>query len=129
MPCDPSGKWLGRPVSVTGQLAGNRDLSVDEFAWLGNDGLVFAADEKGGTPLHQVFLSSPGTIVTQGGDGTATTLSTSRDGQEIAYLGAALNRPAEVFTCARDLRSAVARNVSHANDALLAELDLPGRRA
>jgi dipeptidyl aminopeptidase/acylaminoacyl peptidase len=125
VPCDASGKWLGRPESVTGQLAGNKDLSVDEFAWLGNGSLVFAADEKGGKPLHQILLSSPGTIVTHAGDGSAGDLSTSRDGQEIAYLGAAMNRPAEVFTCAHDLRSAVARNVSRANDALLAELDMP----
>jgi dipeptidyl aminopeptidase/acylaminoacyl peptidase len=125
VPCDPSGKWRGRPVSVTGQLAGNKDLSVDEFAWLGNDCLVFAADEAGGKPLHQVFLSSPGTIVTQGNHGTVTAPSTSLDGKEVAFLSAALNRPAEVFTCERDLRTAVARSVSSVNDSVLAELDLP----
>ncbi|HLJ93634.1 MAG TPA: S9 family peptidase [Gemmataceae bacterium] len=122
---DPSGGLRGKAVSVTGQLSGKRDLSVDEFAWAGNDSLVFTADEGGQKPLCQVFLRSPGTIAWQGGHGAVSSLSVSRDGKGLAFLSATLSRPAEVFAGESDLGSRVTRNVSQANDALLGELDLP----
>jgi dipeptidyl aminopeptidase/acylaminoacyl peptidase len=123
--CEASGAWRGKPASLTGKLPGDKDLSADEYAWAGNDELVFAAEEKARKPLFAVFLSSPGTLVTHGGHGNATSVSASRDGSRLAYLESSLSRPADVYSCEGDLRTAVARNLSQANEALLAQLDLP----
>ncbi len=122
---DPSGAFTGKPKSVTGDLAGKLDLSAHDFIWTDNDRIVFLADYNGHTPLFQVFVSSPSTIVRLGGEGMNGALSASKDGKRIAFTNALMSRPAEVFVCDGDLRSAVAINVSHANDKLLAELDLP----
>ncbi|HMC90313.1 MAG TPA: prolyl oligopeptidase family serine peptidase, partial [Gemmataceae bacterium] len=119
---DASGAWRGQPRSVTAKLA--KDLSADEYAWAGNASLIFTADEQARKPLFQIYLDATDSgVVTQGGHGTASALSTSRDGKSIAYLSAKLDQPNEAMVAETDLRSAVARDVSHANDMLLASLD------
>jgi dipeptidyl aminopeptidase/acylaminoacyl peptidase len=126
--CDSGAAFKGQPRSLTRELTGKTDLSVDEFAWAGNDKLVFTADENGLKPLFQVFPSAPPgekAVVTQGGPGARSNLSIDREGKQIAFTLALMSQPAEVLTCGSDLRSSVAQNISHANDKLLAELDLP----
>ena len=122
---DPGGTFTGRPRSITDSLAGKKDLSVDEYCWAGANNLVFAADANGRRPLFQVFPSEAGTVVTMGGLSMATSVSASRDGKRVVFSESAMDRPAEVFACGGDLRSPVSVNLSHANDKLLAELDLP----
>jgi dipeptidyl aminopeptidase/acylaminoacyl peptidase len=125
VPCDPGGAFTGKPQSLTADL----DLSVAEFAWVGDDGLVFAADEKALQPLFLVRTSSPGEAVKlPPSEGANSNPSVSRDGTVLAFSNARLDRPAEVFVLAgdqRDLRGGPATNLSRANDALLAELDMP----
>lgn len=123
--CDAGGSFAGQPKAITQDLAGGMDVSVDEFVWAGSDSLVFAADHKGNRPLFQVSPSSPTTIVTQDGPGARASLSAARDGKEIAFSNALMSQPPEVFTCGGDLRGSAAKEISHANDKFLAELDLP----
>jgi dipeptidyl aminopeptidase/acylaminoacyl peptidase len=131
--CDVSGGFRGKPWSVTHELASKTDLSVDEFVWTaglgsGEVSLIFAASEMGLQPLFQVFPwaeSERRPVVTQGGLGFKASLSASLHGKQIAFSHALMNQPPEVLTCGSDLRSSVAQNISHANDKLLAELDLP----
>jgi dipeptidyl aminopeptidase/acylaminoacyl peptidase len=130
--CDSSGAFKGKPRSVSGELTGKGDLSVDDYAWgefgrPGNYNLVFSADENGAKPLFQVFpFAAPQekAVVYFGGPGAKGNLSASREGKQIAYTIAFMNQPPEVETCGSDLRNAIVHRLSHANDKLLAELDL-----
>ncbi|HEY7326999.1 MAG TPA: S9 family peptidase [Gemmataceae bacterium] len=131
--CDASGSFKGQPRSVTRELTGKKDLSVDEYIWAefvdpGKYSLIFSADENGSKPLFMVFPFEPPqakSVVTQGGTGTKASLSADREGKRIACTLALTNQPPEVLACGSDLRSSVAQNISHANDKLLAEFDLP----
>src|SRR5579875_2821411 len=130
---DASGTFQGTPRSVSGELSGKKDLSVDEFVWgqFGNTGkysLIFTADENGSKPLFMVLPSEPQqakTLITQGGSGTKASLSADREGKKIAFTLALMNQPPEVLLCSSDLRSSAMQPISHANEKLLAELDLP----
>jgi dipeptidyl aminopeptidase/acylaminoacyl peptidase len=132
--CDAGGAFKGQPRSVTRELAGKNDLSVDEFVWAefvqpGQHSLIFTADEQGSKPLFMVFPFEPPqakSVVTHGEEGIRAGLSASRFGKQIAFTRAFMNQPPEVATCGSDLNnSSLVRNLSHANDKLLAELDLP----
>ncbi len=130
--CDSGGAFKGKPRSVSAQLSGKNDLSVDEYVWgefvdPGKFSLIFTADEGGSKPLFMVFpFESPEakSVVSRGGTGTESSLSASREGKQIAFTRALITQPPEVETCGGDLRSSVVHNLSHANDKLLAELDM-----
>jgi dipeptidyl aminopeptidase/acylaminoacyl peptidase len=129
--CDSSGAFKGKPRSITRELTGKNDLSVDEYVWAefvepGKYSLIFAADENGAKPLFQVFPFEPPqakSVATQGESGSRANLSASRDGKQIAFTRAFMNQPPEVGTADYFLNNV--RYVSHASDKLLAELDLP----
>jgi dipeptidyl aminopeptidase/acylaminoacyl peptidase len=121
----PDGTWEGRPQSATGQLS-DRDVSADEFVWAEGGALVFAADYGGCKRLFQAWPGSHGdAVVTSGLRGAVLSLSASRDGHRLVLAQATLDRPAEVFAVAGDLRTSAPEKISHVNDALLAKLDRP----
>jgi dipeptidyl aminopeptidase/acylaminoacyl peptidase len=129
--CDAGGAFKGKPRSVSGELTGKGDLSVDEyvgseFGGSGKYSLIFTADEDGLKPLFQVFPFAPHekAVVYQGGPGTKGSLSASSEGKQIAYTHALMTHPPEVETCGSDLRNTIVRSLSHANDKILAELDM-----
>jgi dipeptidyl aminopeptidase/acylaminoacyl peptidase len=132
--CDSSGALKGKQRGVSGKLAGKSDLSADEYVWAafvspGEFNLVFAADEEGLKPLFTVFPSSPpeqgqpGAVASFGTEGSRASLSTSQGGKQIGFTRAFMNQPSEVGTADSFLKNAI--YISHANDQLLAELDLP----
>jgi len=122
--CKPDGSFDTTPRSVTGELV--KDLAVGEFEWVGNDKLVFSADELGSNPLFQCWLETRDkAVVTAGSPGVHSALSVSRDGKRLAFLNALVTRPGEVFTCGTDLRIDVPRMLSKANEELLSQLDAP----
>jgi dipeptidyl aminopeptidase/acylaminoacyl peptidase len=126
--CDPSGAFSSRPRSATDPSGGKdtpKDLSVTEFTWAGQDDLAFTADERGSTPLFQISVSHPGAVATVVGLGANSSISASRDGRRFACLLAEMTHPPEVITGDGELSTGLAGNISHANDPLLAELDLP----
>jgi dipeptidyl aminopeptidase/acylaminoacyl peptidase len=125
---DDGGAFKGKPKSVTSGV----DLSVDEFIWAtvwgrrgAGPGLVFAADDQGSRPLHAVAPNGD-VFLTSDTAGTHGSLSTSADGKRIAFTVSKLTAPAEVYldTFAQ-AKGKEAVQLSHANDKLLAELDLP----
>jgi dipeptidyl aminopeptidase/acylaminoacyl peptidase len=120
---DSSGAWKGEPHSLTGKL----DRSVEDYVWLDDDMLVFTADDGGSTPyflIHNVRAAP--NVHSFSYNGAFSALSASPATGQFAFLEANMNRPAEVFAAERphppDYRS---QNISHANDKLLAELDMP----
>jgi dipeptidyl aminopeptidase/acylaminoacyl peptidase len=117
----PSGAFKSKPKSVTGDFPDNLDLSVHDFAWSHNPAgeIFFLADSNGHTPVFVMRLSSPRECKKMWGEGMSSSLSAGISG--LAFANAKMDRPAEVFF----LANGTVTNLSHANDKLLAELDMP----
>ncbi len=129
--CNGSGAFKGEPRHVTHELPAFHDFSVDEYVWAafgrpGSYGIIFTADQLGSKPLFMVFPAEPKakSLVIQPG-GTKGSLSADREGKKIAFTNALMNQPPEVLTYDISQGRPDAPNISHANDKLLAELDLP----
>jgi dipeptidyl aminopeptidase/acylaminoacyl peptidase len=116
---DASGTFKSKPKSATSGI----DRSAESFVWLGNSSLVFSADDDGSTALFSVPAA--------GGDahryrvpGQNGSLTASNDGKVLGWTNAALDHPNEVNVATDVTPSELnERNVSRANDKLLAELD------
>jgi dipeptidyl aminopeptidase/acylaminoacyl peptidase len=126
--CDPSGAFQGKPRNVTGQF----DRAVDEFVWTENDRLVFTADDNAANPLFELVLADHRQPIKLPSPAMNASPSVGH-GPELVFTNAAMDHPAEVFALALtrggfggdDRSLAQPRNLSHANDQLLGELDLP----
>jgi dipeptidyl aminopeptidase/acylaminoacyl peptidase len=122
---DESGAFQGKPRSVTEPFDG----SPDGFAWSG-DGkkIYFSADQKATQPIFSVSVED-GKVERVLPGGMNAALSIGGNGKYLAFTQAALDRPAEVYLV--DLsengagRPAKKVQLSHANDKLLAKLDMP----
>src|SRR5262245_61793150 len=118
--CRPDGTLAGKPKNITGGL----DRSVDEFAWAGNAEIAYAADNSGKKTLILTPVSGEGKdYAALPLDGASSSISVAADGRTYAFTNARLDRPAEVFVGTRGTGLPI--DVSHANDALLGELDRP----
>jgi dipeptidyl aminopeptidase/acylaminoacyl peptidase len=123
---DASGAFKGSPRSVTAAFDG----WPDSFVWLGNDTLIFAAEEKATAPVFTVALNGQGGTATKRITGaTNGALSIAQPPVnapaapvKLAFTRVAMDMPAEVFISEGFNRP---RNLSMANAKLLAELDLP----
>ncbi len=131
--CKPDGMFVGTPKIVTenqhiaamnGKPVFKTELSVSEFAWQYNRYLTFVAEADGRTFIH--YLRDDGSIGRESlENGSASSLTFSTSGRVAAYAHVSMSSPAEVRTMNWVSGSQVNAMVSHANDALLAELDLP----
>jgi dipeptidyl aminopeptidase/acylaminoacyl peptidase len=111
-----SGAWNGKPRSVTADF----DSSPGSFVWSPvSESNFFTAEEKATSPIYSVDVQN-GKVVKAGYEHTNGDVSITRDGNIVVFTQAALNHPAEVYVGDHPIV-----NISHANDALLAELDLP----
>jgi dipeptidyl aminopeptidase/acylaminoacyl peptidase len=125
VPTDESGAFQGKPKSLTADF----DSSVGAPVWLpDNKSVLFSYEDKGATTLGLASEEGEPSRVLRGGFITAPSLSS--DGKVLTFLQAAMNHPPEVFAAdgpfrKNDARPILSRNVSQANAALLAELDLP----
>ncbi|MBX9787998.1 MAG: S9 family peptidase [Pirellulales bacterium] len=102
-------------------LTANFDRSVEAFVWRpDSQGFVFTAEEDASSPIFTVRLSGekPQRVVT---GGSHSALSVGSDGR-LACTRASLTSPPEVFVIDNNGQ---AKNLSQANTALLAQLDLP----
>ncbi|HBI42278.1 MAG TPA: S9 family peptidase [Planctomycetales bacterium] len=100
--------------------------STTDFAWYAG-GVALTAEENGLAPVFFTYSDGGGVFkVTE--DGTYTSLTCDRHMNTLALTRVAMSQPAEVFCARRDqdaMENPVPINVSHANDKLLAELDMP----
>lgn len=122
--CDPDGTLKGEPTNLTG----DRDISIYEYLWI-DDGFLFTIDEEGHVPIYRLTPPAEGKSgkwkvarQKQLGDGVNGSLSVSASGENLAYFNVRMTRPSEVFV---SLDLGKGKNLSHANDELLARLDLP----
>ena len=111
--------WTSRTASPS-----NFDASVDSFVWAAdNKSLFFTAEEKAGTAIFTVALKDHKVRKFLDG-GTNNSISLDKEGTMLAFSREALDRPAEVFVTRLDGKPA-AKDLSHTNAKLVAELDLP----
>jgi dipeptidyl aminopeptidase/acylaminoacyl peptidase len=121
--CDEGGafrKLVGSLSKVTGH-------SVNDFTWAANERLFFTTDDEGRVPLFSVKTNKE--LTRHSGSGTNGNLSATSN--RLAFTNAALGHPPEVMMASlnRDesgdaISLGKSTNLSHANDKLLAELDL-----
>jgi dipeptidyl aminopeptidase/acylaminoacyl peptidase len=120
---DASGTFLRKPQNLTTGFTG----APEDVHWGVVEGgsLFFLAEEKASTPVWEITLSGdmPATLGRRPERGTNGSLSISRNGTFLAFTKAALDHPQEVHVLSLVRDPSV--NVSRANAALLAELDLP----
>ncbi len=117
--CNEDGSFAGKPKNFTASY----DLSADEYVWLKNDEVLFVADLHGEKAIRTILASGGSTHVPWGG--MSTSFSVSHAGDRIAFASATLSGPPEVVAGFPGHKPGGLSVISHANDQLLAELDLP----
>jgi dipeptidyl aminopeptidase/acylaminoacyl peptidase len=122
---DAGGAWKGKPRSITPDF----DSSPQSFVWTGDgSALVFTAEQTAASPIFSMTVRD-GRLRTLSRGGTNQALSISDQGRTLAFLRVAMDQPAEVFVMhgafTPDGAAETPKNISRANAALLAELDLP----
>ena len=97
------------------------DQWVSEFAWApDNDTIYFTATEKIGQPIFKTSISSP--KVEKVADGDFASLGVTPEGKAIIATKTSMTAPNEVYSIAT--ADGTLSQLTHANDALLAELDM-----
>jgi dipeptidyl aminopeptidase/acylaminoacyl peptidase len=121
----PDGTFEGKPENLTAA----RPESVNEFTWVDGSRFVYTADSSAmvrafaGHVEKKEFSSFQGIGASDLGSGSLSGYTFSSGGKSYAFAHAMMARPAEVFATTAEAGNPI--NLSHANDALLAELDLP----
>lgn len=120
--CNPDGSLTSKPESLTDWLPPANDLSINEFIWTPKGEFDFIADSQGQQFLYHMWLDhSLGKY--DFGVGSVFNVTAAKTGDTIAYIKAAMGHPPEVYVKVFGMKKDPF-NLSHANDALLAELDL-----
>ncbi len=118
----PDGTFAGKPINATAQ----RDLSVGEIVWRGNDSLAFIAESGGRNFIFYTTPAADGAITQEPlAFGSAGSLSYSTDGKQFAFTHVSLSAPADVWAGSTATGKLIEAKLSNANDTLLAELDRP----
>ncbi|MBI4467248.1 MAG: S9 family peptidase [Acidobacteria bacterium] len=99
--------------------------SVDDFVWAPDSAsFYFTASVGAASPIYRVSLADRSVRAVVANTNNSN-LRLSADGGTLVFTRQTMNRPAEVF--AADSQSGEARQLSHVNDKLIAELTLnPG---
>ncbi len=97
------------------------DQWVESFAWAPDSNTIyFIAPEKAEEPVFKTSVSNP--HVTKVLGGTNGDLSVTPDGKALIFARTSVTMPSEIFRA--PVSGGAATQLTHANDALLAELDL-----
>ncbi|HXX45330.1 MAG TPA: S9 family peptidase [Candidatus Acidoferrales bacterium] len=100
------------------------DANVNAFAWSPDSQTIyFETEEKFEDPMYAVAVkpgSFPKPVLSTGSNGD---FAISPDGRTIVFTRTSLSMPAEIFAASSDGKDV--RQITHQNDALLSQLDLP----
>ncbi len=106
----------GKNLPITSEL----DYSFDQYVFSPDShSLWLLAEERGVLPLFRLKLDGSGFTKVYG-EGTSSSLDAARGA--VVFLNETFNRPAELFVL--DTATGKARQLTHFNDDLLAQLDL-----
>ena len=123
--CNADGSLISNARSMTADV----DLSFDEIVWRSNNQIIAAAESNGLKALFSLSLDAPNIVERAQSVGTTSSLSISDDGNTLVCNSSRFTNPAEV--CRIRLEDSFLRtkvpgdNLSHANDELLRQLNLP----
>jgi dipeptidyl aminopeptidase/acylaminoacyl peptidase len=120
--CNEDGTLSGKMTNLTE----NVDRSVDEFLWVSEGReILFSTDDRGEKSICTIQAdgSAGNTRIPWGG--MSNSFSASRDGSNIAFAHSTLGQPAEVVAGFPGHKPGGLSAVTHSNDKLLAELDMP----
>ena len=96
---------------------------VEEFHWSADSkSIYFSAPVEGDEPIFQLSLDT-GSVRRVLVDKAIAEYAVSKDGRRIIYVRSSVSEPREIFTANLDDRTP--RRISHFNDAVLDEVDLP----
>ena len=111
------------PINLTEKI----DLSIESFAWSPDSKTVyFTAEEKSELPVFSIAAVA-GSTPKQVLGGYNAELGVSGDGRTLVLARTSLTMPGEIFVTGADGQDL--RQITHANDALLAQLDLSAMEA
>jgi len=121
--CAASGAFQSKPMPILPKW----DRSVDVIVWR-DDGerVLTVVDTEGSTAIANLAATKEyriDSIISSYGQNTS--LSANLQGTLLAFTRAQINYPPEVFVCHTRHDGTGFQQISHANDRLLAELDLP----
>ena len=140
----PDGKWIAyraqlqagyesdrwrlmlydRKSGTITNLSENFDRNVNSPEWSADSKTIyFQTEEKAQLPVYSIAASAGSTPKVVLGDSANPDFTVSRDGHLLAFTRTTLSMPAEVFVANSD--GSGVRQLTHANAALLAPLDLP----
>ncbi|MBI4189545.1 MAG: PD40 domain-containing protein, partial [Betaproteobacteria bacterium] len=110
-----------RETRTVKDLTPGFDLWVDSFTWApDNDTIYLTAAERGRQPTFKTSLSNPKVERVHGG--VRENVQVTPDGLWFVFTRNSLTQPSEV--CRATTSGGTATPLTHANDALLAELDM-----
>ena len=96
---------------------------VEEFHWAADSkSIFFSAPVEGDQPVFQVSLDT-GNVRRVLTDKAIAEYAVSKDGRRIVYVRSSVSEPQEIFTASLD--GGAPRRISHFNDAVVDEVDLP----
>ena len=105
-------------------LTENFDRNVDSAAWSADSkNIYFQTEEKAQMPLYSIAASVGSIPKLILADSFNADFDISRDGRTLAFTRTNIAMPSEVFTANSD--GTGVRQLTHANSALLSQLDLP----
>ena len=111
------------PINLTEKI----DLSIESFAWSPDSKTVyFTAEEKSELPVFSIAAVA-GSTPKQVLGGYNAELGVSGDGRTLVLARTSLTMPGEIFVAGADGQNL--RQITQANDALLAQLDLSAMEA
>jgi dipeptidyl aminopeptidase/acylaminoacyl peptidase len=120
--CRGEGSLAGKPKNLTAKT----DVSVDEYVWVFDQKeLLYTADLHAEKDIGTIEADGSGGSTRIPWGGMSTSLSASRDGAVIAFASAAMSHPSEVVAGFPGHKPGGLTVISHSNDKLLAELDMP----
>ncbi len=107
------------------ELTAKFDNNVSDFIWaLDGKRIFFSSDTDGATSIYQVTVPD-GAVTALVKTGTNGDVRPTPDGKTLVFLRQRINQPTEVFRAPAG--TGEAKQLSHVNDALLAELEMnPG---
>jgi dipeptidyl aminopeptidase/acylaminoacyl peptidase len=110
-----------RQTGKVKDLTPDFDQWVNSFTWaLDNDTIYFTAPERGRQPLFKTSASRP--KVEKVLEGVVEDFQVTPDGKALVVTRSSLTQPSEIYRAA--VSGGTATQLTHANDALMAELDL-----
>jgi dipeptidyl aminopeptidase/acylaminoacyl peptidase len=112
-----------RQASKQVNLTENFDQNVESYAWTPDSKQIyFQSDDKAEMPIYSIEATAESTPTLVVPDGFNSDFDLSLDGRTLALARTSLTMPAEIFVAGADGKNM--RQITHQNDALLAQLDL-----